>query len=97
MRLKPLYRQILCYETLKVRMAEFSFLPADKGNEMLCAEPNVHYLPESRYVVLQSDNCSNLQNGYEKQHLPAAQNPVKKFTIRMKGCFYPLARNNQFP
>jgi hypothetical protein len=47
LRLKPLYRQILCYETRKVRMAEFSFLPADKGNEMQCAEPNVHYPPES--------------------------------------------------
>ena len=52
LRLKPLYRQILCYETLKVRMAEFSFLPADKGNEMQCAEPNVHYPPESLYVII---------------------------------------------
>ncbi len=52
MRLKPLYRQILCYETLKVRMAEFSILPADKGNEMQCAEPNVHYPLESIWVGL---------------------------------------------
>jgi hypothetical protein len=61
-------------------MAEFSFLPADKGNEMQCAEPNVHYLPESLFVSIRQDNYSNQQNDSEKQHLPTAK---------------PLLRNSQ--